>query len=412
MTVEPVTSAIPTAVGGNADANESDDPISYPGLTRLFTHDNAFGLLRLTFALLVLVTHAYHLGGFGPEPMWAWTANQISFGTVAVGGFFVISGFLITASGRANDVVQFMWKRILRIFPAFWVLLVLTAFVVGPLVYWRAKDTLNSYMTQAPSPVDYVMNNFWLDVHQYGIGRMLIKTPYGEAVNASVFNGSIWSLIYEFRCYIAVAILLVLGVLTRARWVVAVIAVMFAVGLAIINVAPEYKPAVLSVFGDMQMLQMGFLFAIGATLSVYAAQIKCNGYTGAVALTITIATAVTSWFFPVGAVAFAYFVLWLAMMLPPTLRKVGSQHDISYGVYLYGFLVQQLLAVVAFYRYGFLAYLAASIVFSVICGAFSWHLVERHAMRLKKRGPGRGVAYWWGSARDRWKARFARSSAA
>jgi peptidoglycan/LPS O-acetylase OafA/YrhL len=412
VTAEPVAADVVAAVEGRIVDIQPDDPMTHPGLTRLFTHDNAFGLLRLTFALLVLVTHAYHLGGFGAEPMWAWTANQISFGTVAVGGFFVISGFLITASGRSNDVLQFMWKRILRIFPAFWFLLVLTAFVVAPVVFWRAKDTLNSYMTQAPSPVEYVTNNFLLEVNQYGIGNMLTKTPYGEAVNASVFNGSIWSLIYEFRCYIAVAILLVLGVLARARWIIAMVAALFFLGLAAINVSPATKPAVLTVVGDMQMLQMGFLFAIGATISVYAAQIKCNAYTGAVAFAIMIGTAVSGWFFPVGAVAFAYFVLWLAMKLPQTLRKVGRKHDISYGVYLYGFLVQQLLAVVAFYRYGFLAYLAASIVFSVICGALSWHLVERHAMRLKKRGPGRGIAYWWGSARDRWKARFARSSAA
>src|SRR5690554_1974512 len=79
---------------------------------------NSLGVIRLVLALLVIVDHAFPLGGFGLDPVWELTRGQASLGLLAVGGFFAISGYLIAKSGLSGDVVQFLWRRFLRIFPA------------------------------------------------------------------------------------------------------------------------------------------------------------------------------------------------------------------------------------------------------------------------------------------------------
>ena len=93
---------------------------------------NAYGLIRFLLASLVIVDHAFPLGGFGPDPFWRFTRNQESLGGLAVAGFFVVSGFLIARSAMATDLVGFLWRRVLRIFPAFWLVLVVSAVGVGP----------------------------------------------------------------------------------------------------------------------------------------------------------------------------------------------------------------------------------------------------------------------------------------
>jgi len=98
--------------------------------------DNAFGVLRLVLATSVIFSHAFYLGGWDYDPTIDWTKGQESIGGLAVIGFFVISGYLITKSGMRIDILQFMWHRSLRIFPAFWAVLIVTATVVGPELLW------------------------------------------------------------------------------------------------------------------------------------------------------------------------------------------------------------------------------------------------------------------------------------
>ncbi len=61
---------------------------------------NSLGFLRMVFAVMVLIDHSFPLGGFhgGTDPMWGWTNGQESLGGLAVAGFFVVSGYLVTKS--------------------------------------------------------------------------------------------------------------------------------------------------------------------------------------------------------------------------------------------------------------------------------------------------------------------------
>ena len=74
------------------------------------------------------------------------------------------------------------------------------------------------------------------------------------------------------------------------------------------------------------------------------------------------------------------------MVITPLISSAGRYGDISYGLYLYGFPVQQL---VAWRLHGTLP-VPVQIVIALIgagaCAFVSWRLIEEPALRLKPRG--------------------------
>ena len=123
-------------------------------------HRNSLGILRLVLATLVIFSHAFPLGGWGTDPGLGWSKGQESIGGFAVVGFFAISGYLIAKSGANADIAQFMWRRMLRIFPAFWLVLLVAAGIVGPIAWMLEGNSLRGYLSfTAGGPVSYLLAN-------------------------------------------------------------------------------------------------------------------------------------------------------------------------------------------------------------------------------------------------------------
>ena len=99
-------------------------------------HENNFDFLRFILATTVVFCHSYviYYGNVDQEPLWVWSENQLSLGTLAINFFFVISGFLVTQSWDRNaDYLAFLRKRILRIYPGFIAVCAACAFLFAPL---------------------------------------------------------------------------------------------------------------------------------------------------------------------------------------------------------------------------------------------------------------------------------------
>ena len=122
---------------------------------------NALGLFRFALAALVIVSHCYPLGGFGRDPLEVVTAGRLSLGLFAVAMFFVLSGFLITRSASNTSAIRFLWHRFLRIFPGYWVCLVVCAFILAPMIC-QVEYTHAYRIFAAPhdSPQLYLAGNF------------------------------------------------------------------------------------------------------------------------------------------------------------------------------------------------------------------------------------------------------------
>jgi peptidoglycan/LPS O-acetylase OafA/YrhL len=85
-----------------------------------------------------------------------------------------------------------------------------------------------------------------------------------------------------------------------------------------------------------------------------------------------------------GALPIAYVCLWLGVVLP--FQRVGRTNDISYGMYIYAFPVQQLLlACLGARRLPVGVAVLLCVACTVPLAAASWFLVERRALALKSR---------------------------
>ena len=225
---------------------------------------NSLNALRLFLALLVIVSHAWPLGGFGEEP----SIGSASLGAWAVQGFFVVSGYLITGSRLRSTFTPYLWRRFLRIFPGLWVCLLVTALVFAPIAatFEPGDDELDLHSLTA-----LVAHNGVLERGHLQLGDTLsgVSFPYS-------WNGSLWTLFYEFTCYLLV------GGLLLARWrsarrsltVVAFAAcTAFHVGVTEFGLhAPD---------NVVMLAQLGMYFFAGAVLYAYADRVPVRAYLAA-----------------------------------------------------------------------------------------------------------------------------------
>lgn len=346
---------------------------------------NSFGALRLLFAAAVIISHAFPIAGVGDDPTWALWDNQAHIGLLAVYGFLGISGYVITKSAARLHPVRFAWHRVLRLYPAFWAALVVSAFVISPAVWAASGRNLSAFWAEPHGPVGYVLRNATLWIDQWDIHDLFAPAPLGVSPSiptlAGTVNGSLWSLSFELMCYILIGLLAWFGVLRGAPFLVPVTAAFFGL-MQIANILiPGASSAVAPVLGE-KMVTLGWVFFIGATAATYSHRIPMRHAFGVVAILITIATLWRGGFLLLGIPAFIYATIWIASALPSLAHKVGAKNDYSYGIYLYGWPVQQTLAASGLHQNMFL-FITLSMLGAAMLAWLSWHGIEKRAMRLK-----------------------------
>jgi peptidoglycan/LPS O-acetylase OafA/YrhL len=329
---------------------------------------NSLNAIRLALATLVIVSHAWPIGGFGGDPK----VGDLSLGGWAVAGFFAISGFLITTSRLRSSFSAYLWRRMLRIFPGLWICLLATLVLFVPIA---ALVEGGADHVGPSSLVEYLAANGVLESGHQNIGGTLSGVPYPGA-----WNGSLWTLWFEFGCYLVLGGLLVFS---RLRERPGVLVGLFG-ACALVNLA-QAEFSVEFPFRLQWAADLGSYFFAGAVLCVYANRIPMSGFLVAISTAVLAAAALTDHVQAVGAMPLAYLLIWLGSVLP--LQAVGRRNDISYGVYIYAFPIQQLLALAGAAALGVLPFTVLCIVCTLPLAALSWFFVEEPAMRLKRITP-------------------------
>lgn len=335
-------------------------------------HANHFNLLRLVLAALVVVAHSPEMldGHAGREPLMRLTGGSMTFGELAVDGFFLLSGYLILRSWLAQPAaLAFLSKRLLRIAPAYLLAAAVCIAVVGPL---------------AAGPGYF--SAFWLG------GTAFSVLTLGEPVTPPVFagtpypvvNGAMWSLRYEFLCYLG-ALALGLAGLARRR------AALAALAAALLLLSTAARCGLLAAW-DLapgaaagQLLRLSAFFAVGMLYGLcwprprwslawgaLAALLLCMGMLHRASAEAALLTCGAYLLF-CGVHAHAPWLAW-AQRMP----------DASYGTYLYGWPAGKLLA---WYWPGIGpgVLTVAALLLAYACGLASWYLVEQPALGFKPR---------------------------
>lgn len=329
-----------------------------------------FLLLRFFAASMVIFGHSYALSGIPGASDFvarAQLGEGIYTGSLAVDIFFVISGFLVTASylHRANLEI-FLKSRALRVVPAYLICLVLSAFVIGTIY---TELPLGEYWTSAATH-DYVLVNL-----QFGTD-LLWSLPgvFAHNPRPDIVNGSIWTLPAEVRMYLWVAILGALSVLQK-RWLAnAVFTALLVIGIC----APDQLPLV----AHPDFVHLAAYFLAGAFCYINRDWIPVSDWLLVALIALAFAThrsSLSLWTLGGGV---AYATLWFAYR--PNFHFFNRFGDYSYGLYLWGFPVEQMVA----HSFGVptrpMLIFVISLPLTLLCAMFSWHLVEKPALSLKK----------------------------
>jgi peptidoglycan/LPS O-acetylase OafA/YrhL len=352
--------------------------------------NNAFGFLRLTLAVLVIYSHCFHLGGFGMDRLAALTDGRYAIGSLAVAMFFVLSGFLICRSASVSrSVPRFLWHRFLRIFPAYWVCLVVCGCLFAPLMAFVEFGTI-AHVFSAPrnSSQSFMLSNAGLlHLNGFSIGGILFIRPNSIAGLLShnpvpgIINGSLWSLPFEISCYLALAALAALGVLRRARFVVlGLFAALWSL-YAFDCIDPDGFWQCFPYPGMKLLVMLCLFFCAGCVCFLYREWIPHSTVLFAVSLVVLGASLPLKVFGLIAPVAMTYAFFWVAFSLP--LKRFDSKGDFSYGTYIYAFPAQQGMALLGVQENGFALYFISSWLLTSVLAFLSYRLIEAPCLRLK-----------------------------
>lgn len=329
---------------------------------------NNFGWLRLVMALAVVVSHAYSVtdGRVEQEP-WFQTTG-FTLGEHAVNGFFAISGFLVTMSFLRRGWRDYLVARLLRIAPG-----LIAATLVVALVLGAAMTTLD-------------LRSYWSDPRLWRFITGTLTSFKSAAALPRVFEsnplqfpmGTVWTLKYESLCYLGVLAAGLGGLLLRPRPTLAAVLVLAAAVVAREIVAPHGAKSVETA------LRLPLIFAAGGLIYLYREKVPLSLPLLAVALLLLVPLSFTPFYKAALYLVTAWGVLVLALAPPLTGRLAEPEADLSYGVYLYGWPIQQALHALL-PAMAATALLVPSLLLSLVVAGLSWFLVEKPALGLKRR---------------------------
>jgi peptidoglycan/LPS O-acetylase OafA/YrhL len=344
---------------------------------------NNLNAIRLLLAVAVIASHSFPIvfgldAGRPWEPLTRLTGGHAELGALAVNGFFAVSGFLLAASwGRGRGVVNFAARRFLRIYPGFLVCVVACVTVFGPL----------SVRSAGPGAV----RAYFADRHAYLLLRYLYFGAFHNGLPgawpnnpmAGVADSPLWTIKYEVYCYVMLIGLGLTRLLrpwpTLAAAIVCWAAYATLVGLGLhpgFALDPAYMP------------RLATFFLAGSSLYLWRARVPFHAGLFAAAIVVLVVTRTTPvWSTLVLPTAGVYCLFYLGCVAWPPTNGIGRRHDLSYGVYLYAWPIQQLLLQHGVGRGHPWALTAATLPVVLVVAAASWFGVEQPALSLKPTMP-------------------------
>jgi peptidoglycan/LPS O-acetylase OafA/YrhL len=355
--------------------------------------NNNFNLIRMLAATAVLISHSYPLalGRDAIEPLSKWIG--LSLGELAVITFFCVSGFFISLSrDRAASTMDFFIARFLRIYPGLTLVLLISVLLIGalfttlgPSEYFSSGETYG-----------YLIHNLTLFSMKFQLPGVFENNPWPG------INGSLWTLFYEVTLYVLVGGLGAFAFYSEGCKFAGFLT--FYAALYVTFKALMLNTTLLEDFHCAEFFFTWSLpFVLGMSFYRYRDYIphRFIGFLPFAALAVC--TWRTPYFFECFVLAWAYLIFYLGFATRPVTDRYNQLGDYSYGVYIYAFPIQEILAHL-FKGIGPVSMMLLAFPLALLAAIFSWHLIEKPAMAWRH-----GLAGVFSSGLDSLKTRWIRA---
>lgn len=335
-------------------------------------HRNNFNFLRLFAAILVAITHSYAItGNAEKEFLYQLTNGHFYLSSVGLYIFFFTSGYLVSLSAvNSKSPIFFLKKRVLRIYPALIVVVIMSIFIAGPLL---TTFDLKQYFTEADT---------WKYLWTSSGFRIRFRLPgvFEQPGFATAgFNGSLWSISLELELYAILFLVLFAGIFKKRRLLVILFILLLISCLLLANLNNQ----VTSSMTNRKNFLLAAAFLFGGLLQTEFIPKKNFPYlflasslllflkiSGILSIDLLIDEVV---FFSLAT----YFVAFTRQI------NISFKNDISYGVYIYTFPLQQLFFQLSGFSQSVIMNLLLSLGSSCILALLSWIFIEKPALKYK-----------------------------
>ena len=349
---------------------------------------SGFDYMRLLLAIGIIAQHSHALS-YDQETVTAFFRSPArAVVALILPMFFALSGFLVASSlERCKTLISFLSLRALRIVPALAIETTLSALLLGclftnlPLRLYFTDPYFASYFLNIIGKIHYLLPGLFLDNPVRG-----------------VVNGQLWTIPYELKCYIYLAAIALAGIAFRKHLL---LGLMIVAQIYIVNRFVLLDPQPWSPIAPGEMLVLSFL--AGVTLFKWRDRLPWS-----LGLCVVCASAAMALLLiPNGdyfiAFPVAYATVYLGLLSPPR-HKLVLSGDYSYGIFLYGFPIQQAVAMWPFMHEWYWNFLATAPVVAFIAVG-SWWVIERPALNLRRHVTNL-EAFALKAALVRWLSRF------
>jgi peptidoglycan/LPS O-acetylase OafA/YrhL len=290
--------------------------------------NNNLNAVKFVAAIMVIISHAFSIST-GPghyDPIYSLTNTQISLGNFSVCIFLIIAGLLIAGSmDRAKKFSKFFKNRVLRLFPLLCVIVFITTFIVGPIF---TALSLREYFTNSNTYLYFIKNCFLITTHN-------LPGVFADNIYNLSPNGSLWTLPIEFLCYIGCYIAYKLNFFNQKN-------LKYAIPIFIIFVFLQPK---LLAYGAIlgEALPLFLLFIVGMIYYVFKDKIYLRKDIFIVFIFLVLVSIRFDVYFIGKVLLLPYIIIYLSYGFKNNFNLLNKLGRLSYGIYLWGFLIQQII---------------------------------------------------------------------
>lgn len=344
---------------------------------------NIFTLISFIMSIIIIYGHSYVLY-FGSNTIKIDIFSYLlkyPIGEIVVDIFLIYSGFnIISSLLRSDSYIKFFLKRILKIIPELLISLLVAAFIITPIVL---KIPFLTYLKTPSYYFKYIFDNIILIKPTiYSISNVFNNLPY-----PNVLNGSIWTIKHIFACYLIIAFLKKIKFLDKRKNIL-ILTIIFLITNIFINtgILNSYlniistKLSFIGILGEFTwFIRLLYFFLTGVCLNLYQDKIKVNIYIIiSILLMLTLArfTNLTSY-------SLLLFLPYLSIILGSIKLNI-KQIDISYTIYVFGFLIQQFIMFL-FPKINFFLFNILAIFITILISYINYLLIDKSIIKLRKR---------------------------